>query len=613
VRSSFLSGALLLISVFLFPGRPNASSVVVPDEYPSIQAGIDAGADTVLIREGNHDEVPQAYRGVALFGIGGTRPRLAGLMISNPFDGLSKAYDIRDLVFSGPVTIRTVSPRARLLDIAFSRCRLAQGLQHGSTDPNDIDRLVLSNCLIEGFFDARSASFELHSDTATAGVSCTFEGLVSVDSCWFRGGSQTALRLGANDQAFGSVVGNVFEDTPVGMYLTNCYQMSIRSNVVRRASAIGMELEGRYIQLSDNVISNCGVGVLRSFGETTLTNNRITHTANSGAQFFAPELVHADRNIVGHCGNSAIFVEWPSYSDLRFAQNTFYNASGSAILIGEGSDATLTAEGNIGFGMSRFGLEIVPVMKSTTLRCNDWFANALGAVSGVEGSSLDLSVDPGFCDFSNDNVGLYSVSPLLAQPQCLQIGALGAGCSPPSLSLMNLASSRSGLAVAWQFEAASVVECWIERANHVVGPWDSLGIGRMVASNSFELLDGAVAPDRQYQYRVAWRDRGVLKRGHPVSATWTDAGRLSSVSPNPSSGEVTVDWVLARPGASNIRVFDLAGREVSLVAQGFFDVGRHQARWEGRWEGRGVAPAGMYIVRISSGERTTSHRVLLLR
>jgi len=297
---------------------------------------------------------------------------------------------------------------------------------------------------------------------------------------------------------------------------------------------------------------------------------------------------------------------------LHFAQNTLYKAHGSGILIGEG-DGTLTAEGNIGYGMSEFGLEVIPVTVSTVLRCNDWFANGLGAVSGVEESSLDLSVDPGFCDLSNDHVGLYSDSPLLMQTQCTQIGARGASCSPPTLSSIDLASSRIGLEVEWQFEAASVVECWIERADRAGGPWDSLGPGRMVASNSFELLDHAVAPDRAYNYRVAWRDRGTTVRGSPASGSWTDVGRLSSVSPNPARGEITIDWVLARPGPTDIRIFDLAGREVSVVARGTFDVGRHQVRWDGRWEGRGIAPAGMYVVRISNGERTTSHRVLLLR
>src|SRR5205814_5000053 len=121
--------------------------------------------------------------------------------------------------------------------------------------------------------------------------------------------------------------------------------------------------------------------------------------------------------------------------------------------------------------------EVIPVTVSTVLRCNDWFANGLGAVSGVEESPLDLSVDPGFCDLVNDNVGLYSDSPLLSLTQCMQVGALGVGCSPPTLKTMSLVSNRAGIGVAWEFEAASTVQSWIERADHPGGQWDSVGTG----------------------------------------------------------------------------------------------------------------------------------------
>ena len=52
---------------------------------------------------------------------------------------------------------------------------------------------------------------------------------------------------------------------------------------------------------------------------------------------------------------------------------------------------------------------------------------------------------------------------------------------------------------------------------------------------------------------------------------------------------------------------------VETYLKGAYGVGRHQAQWNGHWQGRGPAPAGMYIVRISSADRTTSHRVLLVR
>src|SRR5438552_13166936 len=54
-----------------------ASSVVVPDAFPTVQLGIDSGADTVLIRAGAYAERPVVDHALVLRGSAvGPRPRL---------------------------------------------------------------------------------------------------------------------------------------------------------------------------------------------------------------------------------------------------------------------------------------------------------------------------------------------------------------------------------------------------------------------------------------------------------------------------------------------------------------------------------------------------------
>jgi hypothetical protein len=609
--------AHLLVSAVLIPGSLRASVVTVPDDYTTIQAAIDVGADTVFVREGEYAEVPQAYRGVALLGLGPTRPRIAGLTISNPYGWLSRKWRISAIDVAGPVLMHTGNPHARLLDIAFDRCRLAEGLVHDAGDPIDIDTLSLTHCMLEGQSDGRAVFLRMYSDTSTAGWSWNVEGFATVDSCWFSGGVNQALRVGGNDQASASIVGNVIEYAPKGLALFGFGDATIRSNVVRHASAIGMALDAWRVQLQDNEISDCGIGLYRYQADaTTLIGNKILRTANTGAQFRVQrDLLRVERNVIGNCGGSAVAVlQYAPSASIRFDQNTLYDAAGSGILIVEAESAALTVTGNVGFGIEAFGLQVVSSsFRSATLGCNDWFANGLGAVSGMAVSATDVAVDPGFCDVANDDVSLYSDSPLLSQAQCARIGARGIGCSPPALKVLSVASNRVGLRVHWEIESASSVESWIERADQAAGPWDSLGTGATSATHGRELLDAAVAPDRAYHYRVSWMDRGAVVHGAPVMGTWIDAGRLSSATPNPALNDVKVEWVLAQPGRTDIHIFDLAGREVSVVAKGTYGVGRHQAQWNGQWQGRGPAPAGMYIVRISSADRTTSHRVMLVR
>jgi len=604
--------AVLLLAVQL-PGRTWASAVTIPDDYATIQTAIDAGADTVFVREGEYTEVPQAYRGVTLLGLGTMRPRIAGLAITNPYGWLSRTWRISGVDIAGPVGISTPNPDARLLDITFDRCRLTQGIQHDSYDPYDIYTLSLSHCWLGGQSDGRAAVLTMHADTSTAGWSWNVEEFASVDTCWFSGGANQALRVGGEDQASASIVGNVIENTPRGLYLPGLGYPTIQSNVVRHAG-VGVELDGRSALIEGNEISDCGVGLRRWWGDATFSDNRIINAATVGAHFVFPDGVRAERNVIGMCGGPAVFVQTPLLSSLLFTQNTIYQVGGSGILVTGGSVDTLTVEENIGYGASAWGLQFLStVASSSTLGCNDWFANGLGAVTGAQASDSDFIVNPCFCDVDSNDVRLYSDSQLLNRPQCTQIGARGIGCSPPTLKALNVSSNQAGLELGWEFNAVHSVESWIERANQEGGRWDSLGTGSSTGSNSFGLLDRAVAPNHAYNYRVAWRDRGTLVRGSPVSGSWTDAGRLSSVSPNPTIGDVNVDWVLSRPSVTDIRVYDLAGREIAVVARGSFNVGRNRARWDGQWAGRGVAPAGMYIVRITTSERTTSHRVLLIR
>ena len=609
-----LRATVCLAIIVLTPGRLIASVVTIPDDYATIQTAIDAGADTVFVREGEYAEVPQAYRGVTLLGLGSARPRIAGLAITNPYGWLSRTWRISGVDIAGPVAISTPNPDARLLDIAFDSCRLGQGIRDDSYDPYDIYTLSVSHCWLGGQSDGRAAVLKMYSDTSTAGWSWNVVESASVDSSWFSGGANQPLRVGSEeDQASASIVGNVIENAPWGLLVTGFGWATIQSNVVRHVGT-GMVLDPRSILLTDNEISGCDVGLLSFSSDAILTNNRIVNAVATGAHFVSPDLVNAELNVIGKCGGSAVWVERPTYaSSLLFTQNTIYDSGGSGVLITDGPSTTLTFEENIGYGGSAWGLQVVSTVLTSTLSCNDWFANRLGAVTGAQASDSDFAVDPSFCDVDSNDVALFSDSPLLGRSQCTQIGARGIGCSPTTLKALNVSSNQAGLELAWEFNAVHPVESWIERADEKGGRWDSLGTGSSTGSNSFSLLDRVVAPDHAYNYRVAWRDRGTLVRGSPVSGSWTDAGSLSSVSPNPTIGDVNVDWVLSRPSVTDIRVYDLAGREIAVVARGSFNVGRNRARWDGQWAGRGVAPAGMYVVRITTSERTASHRILLIR
>jgi hypothetical protein len=590
-----------------------ASVATVPDAYPSVQAAIDSGADTVLIHEGNYAEAPLAYRGLVLRGIGGTRPQLGGLEISNPYVFLSRRWDVSGIDFTGPITIATFNVDVRFIEINVTDCTLRSGLQHVlQIDSNDIASLSLTRCWLAAPCAAGAATVAMESDTVDVGVTWRVSDDLFVQHCWFRGWQGPALAVEGDDLA-GLIADNIMEDCASGIYGTGFDGMTIASNTIRRMRDVGIALDGRSSVVRGNHVEGCGVGVLVEQSQVSLMDNVVLHSRGTGVWFGQPNDLLFERNVVGFAEGPAVAVLVSDHSNLSFIGNTLFMSLVSGLDLLFSVNNQVLVQNNIAFGNGGWGLKISQPQESLLLSCNDWFGNGAGPVSGVELSDQDLELDPGFCDVLNGDVGLFSDSPLLSLPRCSQIGARGVRCSPPILKTLTVASTRAGLGVEWEFEASVTVNSWIERAEQIAGPWDSIGTPTMNPTNRLEFMDRAVAPDRSYYYRTAWWDRGLVKRSSPISGTWIDAGRLSSVSPNPAVREITVDWVLSRPGTSDIRIYDLAGREVAVVARGSFGVGRHQAHWDGQSAGRGLAPAGMYIVRIVNGERTTSHRVLLLR
>jgi flagellar hook capping protein FlgD len=84
------------------------------------------------------------------------------------------------------------------------------------------------------------------------------------------------------------------------------------------------------------------------------------------------------------------------------------------------------------------------------------------------------------------------------------------------------------------------------------------------------------------------------------------AVRLGPAMPQPSSGEVRIAFALPRAGRVRLTVLDVAGREVARLWDGVVEAGMHTARWNGRTAEGGMAPAGIYFVRLVTDERRTA-------
>lgn len=87
---------------------------------------------------------------------------------------------------------------------------------------------------------------------------------------------------------------------------------------------------------------------------------------------------------------------------------------------------------------------------------------------------------------------------------------------------------------------------------------------------------------------------------------------LRVTSGNPARSSATLEFGLPAPGAVDINVYDVRGALVRQLAGGSFGAGRHALAWDGtNGAGRRVG-AGVYLVRLISGDESRTVRLHLL-
>lgn len=96
----------------------------------------------------------------------------------------------------------------------------------------------------------------------------------------------------------------------------------------------------------------------------------------------------------------------------------------------------------------------------------------------------------------------------------------------------------------------------------------------------------------------------VANEGSEGAATFA----LEANFPNPFARTTEIRFGLETTGAARLAIYDLMGREVATLVDGVLPAGAHTAHFEAD----GLA-AGVYLYRLTAGERTTARRLVVMR
>jgi hypothetical protein len=89
--------------------------------------------------------------------------------------------------------------------------------------------------------------------------------------------------------------------------------------------------------------------------------------------------------------------------------------------------------------------------------------------------------------------------------------------------------------------------------------------------------------------------------------------RLYQNSPNPFRGATRVTFDLPEEGKVTLKVFDLNGRVVRVLADEWYPAGKHEVPWNALDAGGKSVSAGMYFLHIAAGSFTDAKRMYLQR
>jgi len=85
---------------------------------------------------------------------------------------------------------------------------------------------------------------------------------------------------------------------------------------------------------------------------------------------------------------------------------------------------------------------------------------------------------------------------------------------------------------------------------------------------------------------------------------------LEASGPNPFSPGTTIEYSVPVEGLVQLKVYDVLGRAVRTLVERVQPEGRHVATWNGRDEAGKLVPAGVYLYRLTAGERTDTGKVV---
>lgn len=125
----------------------------------------------------------------------------------------------------------------------------------------------------------------------------------------------------------------------------------------------------------------------------------------------------------------------------------------------------------------------------------------------------------------------------------------------------------------------------------------------------FEAINNATDRAQVMQRSMDW----LLPDLTAVPGATPMALRLDQNLPNPFNPKTDIRFALPAAGAVSLRVFDVEGRQVRVLAEGPYATGEHTVTWDGKNDAGQTVPSGVYFYRLAGDTESRTRKMLMMK
>jgi hypothetical protein len=174
-----------------------------------------------------------------------------------------------------------------------------------------------------------------------------------------------------------------------------------------------------------------------------------------------------------------------------------------------------------------------------------------------------------------------------------------------------------GVHVEWTLsEVSPGAEFVVLRAQEPYNNFKELPSSEMSQEGlSFTFVDKDYEPGESYRYRVDVYEDGRRKNLFETDAVSIPAMPLTLGQnyPNPFNPSTVIQYYLPEACKVSLRVYDVAGREISCLVDREQTKGKHQIDWKGVDARGNPVGSGVYFYRFTAGKESVVKKMILLR